>query len=702
MRNATCLGLVAGILGLFSTTFSAEPAATERGQKMLDDYLRRQTQRIADACLADIKTKEDWEKKRPELRRQILDMLGLWPLPPRTDLKPVVTGKVDAGAFTIEKLHFQSMPGLYVTGNLYVPKKAQFPVPAVLYVCGHSNTVVDNVSYGSKVSYQHHPGWLAEHGYVSLILDTLQYGEIEGIHHGTHPGQKRLWWWWHTLGYTPAGVECWNAMRALDYLETRPEVDPKRFGVTGRSGGGAYSWWLAAADDRPQCIIPVAGIADLYAQVVEGVAPQYRKGVISGHCDCMFMTNTYQWDFPLVAAMCAPRPLLLGNSDADPIFPVPGYRRLADKARKVYELYGAADKFALLETTGGHTDTPELRQGAFRWLNRWLKNDNGDIVEAKYQRRPPQELRVFDRLPADAINAKIQETFIPSAKLELPRTREEAQAWLKTKAPELKKALLEKVFHGWPASPNPAQLRPVEDQKGDGLHVHAFDFTSEDGIELRLWAVTIADAEPPNRVVLSVVDESGWQAWTRALGPDFQTLLQAERVERDAEAAERLRRRLTDGRLVQVVLAPRGLGPTRWAKEGSPDDSNVRRRFVLLGQTLDGQRVWDVRRAVQALRADPRMDGRTLALEGRGDLAGIALYAAVFEPGVNELDLWDVPASHRQGPILLNVCRHLDLPQASVLAFPRSIRLHGKDSAAAGAWAMQFQKLLGQNYLKTD
>ncbi len=191
-------------------------------------------------------------------------------------------------------------------------------------------------------------------------------------------------WWWQTLGYTPAGIECWNAMRALDYLETRKEVDPKRIGVTGRSGGGATSWWVGAADERVQCIIPVAGIADLQAHVVEGVADRVTsKGVISGHCDCMYFVNTYRWDFAMVVALCAPRPLMLGNSDADDIFPVPGYRRLADKAQRIYELYGAGDKFALLETKGPHKDTPELRRGAYRWMNRWLKDDTSEVTETR-------------------------------------------------------------------------------------------------------------------------------------------------------------------------------------------------------------------------------------------------------------------------------------------------------------------------------
>src|SRR6516164_11458524 len=105
-------------------------------------------------------------------------MMGLWPLREKTDLKPVVTGTTDADLFTVEKLQFQSAPGLYVSANLYLPKKAKFPAPAVLYVCGHGPTIVDGVSYGTKVTYQHHPAWFADNGYVCLILDTLELGEI--------------------------------------------------------------------------------------------------------------------------------------------------------------------------------------------------------------------------------------------------------------------------------------------------------------------------------------------------------------------------------------------------------------------------------------------------------------------------------------------------------------------------------------------
>lgn len=686
---------------------SAAPAAEiiqipERGDQLNAAYFRAETKRLADACLKDYRTRAEWEKARPELRRQFLEMIGLWPLPPRSDLKPVITGKVDGGKFTIEKLHFQSLPGLYVTGNLYIPKDAVFPAPTVLYVCGHGNTVVDGISYGSKVSYQHHPAWLAEHGYVCLILDTLQLGEIQGLHHGTY---RLSMWWWQTLGYTPAGIECWNGMRALDYLETRKEVDPKRFAVTGRSGGGATSWWVAAADDRPQCIIPVAGIADLWAQVVEGVAPRLKKGVINGHCDCMFMVNTYRWDFPMVAALCAPRPLLLGNSDVDDIFPVPGYRRLADKVRRIYDLYDARDRFALLETKGPHKDTPELRQGAFAWLNRWLKNETNPITGDRDDKRfTPQQLKVYPKQPPeDALNVAIQEVFIQPARPTLPRQADVVKVWWPAQAEEWRQALQDKVFRGWPQEPPPLSPKAGADITRAGLRVRGIDFTSQEGVDLRCWLVTAEKVEKPSLVVLTTVDETGWQDWLKEIGPDFKEALQlAELPKVDEKKAAALRQLLSKQKWGFVTVAPRGIGPTRWSEVGTLVDNQIKRRYALLGQTLDGQRVWDVRRALAAVSAQPDLEDVPVWLQGHGEMAVIALYAALFEPKVKRLDLWQPPHSHRDGPTFLNVRRIFDIPQAMALAFPCEIRLYVNSAAeeAAWEWPMRLQQALGRDFVK--
>src|SRR6185369_5045047 len=231
--------------------------------------------------------------------------------------------------------------GLYVTGNFYLPKNRTGPLPTILYVCGHSLVKTNGISYGNKTYYQHHGAWFARNGYACLIIDTIEAGELLGEHHGTY---NRGMWWWNSRGYTPAGVEAWNCIRALDYLETRPEVDRTRFGVTGGSGGGAYSWWIAALDDRIKVAVPVAGIADLENHVVDGC--------VEGHCDCMFMVNTYRWDYAMVAALVAPRPLLLANTDKDGIFPLEGIERIHQHVRRIYRLYGADNNFGLQISEG--------------------------------------------------------------------------------------------------------------------------------------------------------------------------------------------------------------------------------------------------------------------------------------------------------------------------------------------------------------
>ena len=95
-------------------------------------------------------------------------------------------------------------------------------------------------------------------------------------------------------------------------------------------------------------------------------------GTVEGHCDCMFVVNTYRWDYPLVAALVAPRPLLIANSDSDTIFPLDGVSRLHSKVRRIYELHKASDKLGLLITPGPHKDTQDLQLPVFRWFNRHL------------------------------------------------------------------------------------------------------------------------------------------------------------------------------------------------------------------------------------------------------------------------------------------------------------------------------------------
>lgn len=296
---------------------------------MFAEYFKIETSRLADSCLDEIETLDDWNAKKDLYRKQLHEMLGLDPLPERTPLQATITGTVQHEEFEVRNLHFQSSPGLYVTGNLYVPKNLTEPAPTILYVCGHGRVKIDGIDYGNKTYYQHHGAWFARNGYVCLVIDTIQLGELSGIHHGTY---RHGMWWWNSRGYTPAGVEAWNCIRALDYLTSLDVVDKNRLGVTGRSGGGAYSWWIATLDERIKAAAPVAGITDLQNHIVDGV--------VEGHCDCMYHVNTYGWDFAQVAALVAPRPLLILNTDDDGIFPLDGVNRLFKKVRRIYELHG--------------------------------------------------------------------------------------------------------------------------------------------------------------------------------------------------------------------------------------------------------------------------------------------------------------------------------------------------------------------------
>lgn len=184
---------------------------------------------VTSDSLFDLPPLQVWEDELPEKRKKWMKMLGLDPLPPRTDLNVTVTGILDRGNYVVEKLHFEPVPGCQITANLYRPKVIEGKLPAVVYLCGHAPS--------GKVYYQLHPRWFAEHGYVSMIIDTIEIGECDGDHHGTF---LHGWWHWFSQGYSPASIEVWAAMRAADYLQARPDVDGDKLGVTGNSGAERF------------------------------------------------------------------------------------------------------------------------------------------------------------------------------------------------------------------------------------------------------------------------------------------------------------------------------------------------------------------------------------------------------------------------------------------------------------------------------
>jgi dienelactone hydrolase len=642
MKRIVCL---AALLLPVSALTGAVPGLASDGNRAsandqrLADYFRAETGAIASHCLVDIRSLEDWQARRGEYRRQLQEMLGLWPMPERTELKPLITGKLEQAEFTVEKLHFQAMPRLYVTGNLYLPKKQAGPAPAILYVCGHSRVMTNGISCGSKAGYQRHGEWFARNGYVCLMIDMLEYAEIQGQHHGTSREGR---WWWNSRGYTPAGVEAWFGIRALDYLCSRPEVDKERIGMTGRSGGGSYTWTVAALDERIKVAAPVAGITDLQNQVVDGA--------IEGHCDCMFFLNTYRWDFPQVAALIAPRPLLIGNSDKDNLFPLDGVVRLYNQTRRIYQLYGQTNQLGLLITEGPHADTQDLQLPVFRWFNRFLKGQDPLIEMAAKDFFSADQLRVFDKLPEDEVNTRIDESFVPKAPVPSPPT---TPAEGKKRQADYLSALREKVFAGWPAESEPVKPELNGQTTENGLRCRAYAFDSQPDVSLRLVVVQDAKVKKPETVLLTVLDA---QSWTNS--PAKWLWLGDGTAETMAALQQEMRTR----KLALAFIAPRGVEPGKWQSE-TKKANQIRRRFMLLGQTLDSMRVWDIRRAAQAVKALPEFKKTPLYVRAKGQMGVNAAYAALFEPEIQKLRLEGLPVSQAGGPDYLNVLKVWDLPQ---------------------------------------
>jgi dienelactone hydrolase len=626
-----------------------------------DQYCARRVAELSSSDWQKDITPENWPAKQTEMRQQLQRMLGLDPWPARGDLHPVITGTVDGDGIVVEKLQFQSLPGLYVTGDLYRPKEVTKPLPTVLYVCGHATVVEDGVSMGNKTGYQHHGVWFARHGYVCLIIDTIELGEIHGEHHGTY---KQGRWWWAERGYTPAGVEAWNGIRALDYLETRPEVDRTKFGITGRSGGGAYSWWIAALDERIKVAVPTAGITTLKNHIVDGA--------IEGHCDCMFMVNTERWNFDRVAALVAPRPLLIANTDKDPIFPLDGVVEIYDDARALYRKLGHEENIGIHIAEGPHKDTQQLNFGAFNWINRFLKDGKREdlIDEPARPAFKPRELKVFAELPKDEKVTTIDELFVPAftAKTEPPTAAEWPQlrdGWMQ--------ALRRDCFRAWPNDPAKAPgLTSMESSTAEGLRLTRVDFNSEADMPLTLWLMHRADVKPEDLelVVLNALDDEGWQEFRTLAAAAFGAQFRGATPDASAFAEEH--KMLVRTKWAMAYFSPRGSGPTSIAALSPTKQIHLRRRLLLLGESLDSGRVWDITRGAAALRAVPGFAKTPLWIQAQKAMAANALYASLFIPDVKRLDLHALPTTQHDGPIYLNVLRHLDLPQAAAMAAEHS------------------------------
>jgi dienelactone hydrolase len=447
-------------------------------------------------------SKEAWEKRRQELREQVLVAEGLWPMPEKIPLKPVIHGKIDRDDYTIEKVFFASLPGHYVTGSLYRPKGKTGKLAGVLCPHGHwangrfyehgDKGIENDLKIGAEKTkesarypLQARCAQLARMGCVVFHYDMVGYADSKPIG--------------HRAGFTDAdaelrlqsfmGLQTFNSIRALDFLLGLPEVDPKRIGVTGASGGGTQTFILGAVDDRPAVAFP----AVMVSTAMQG-------GCVCENCSFL-RQDAGNID---LAALFAPKPLAMsGAKDWTVDIETKGLPEL----KKVYGLYGAEEKvLAKCYPQFGHNYNQVSRELMYNWFNKHLQLGQTDpVAEKPFVPVPPKELSVFDEqhpLPKDAASAEVLRKYLSdSSDKQIAALMPKDAASLKEFQRVIGTALRVMVNDRLPRSEDVEETRPFDKEEKDGLMWRRF-FLSRKGKGEQIPAVGIRGKEFDGTVVV--------------------------------------------------------------------------------------------------------------------------------------------------------------------------------------------------------
>ncbi len=351
-------------------------------------------------------SKAEWEQRRKELREQVLVATGLWPMPERTPLNPVIHGKIDRDGYTVEKVFFASYPGHYVSGNLYRPKGKSDKVPGVLCPHGHwangrfydadDKAAQAQIDKGAEKTPEgaHYPlqarcAMLARMGCVVFHYDMVGVADSQAIPHreGFKDADAEL------RLQSFLGLQTWNSIRSLDFLLSLPEVDSQRIGVTGASGGGTQTFILCAVDDRPTVAFPAVM-----------VSTEMQGGCVCENCSYL---RQGAGNIDLAGLFC-PKPLgMSGANDWTVHIETKGLPELRD----LYRLYGAEENvMARCFPQFEHNYNQVSREVMYNWFNKHLKLGLPEpVVEQSFVPVPPKELSVYDGQfprPRDEVNAE--------------------------------------------------------------------------------------------------------------------------------------------------------------------------------------------------------------------------------------------------------------------------------------------------------
>ncbi len=320
-------------------------------------------------------TRAEWQKRAAYLREHILATAGLLPMPERTPLGAQVFGEQRRARYSVFKVHFESLPGFYVTGNLYRPAGVG-PFPAILSPHGH--WPYGRLENSPTASVPARAINLAELGFVVLTYDMVGYNDSRQLSHDFGGSREHLW------GLSLAGLQLWNSIRSVDFLESLPYVERDRIGATGASGGGTQTFLLAAVDDRIKVAAPVNMIS---AHMQGGCLCENQPGL-------RLDTNNVE-----LAATIAPRPLLMVSATGDWTKNTLNVEYPA--ILRIYALAGAESHVQAVQFDAPHNYNRDSREAMYTWMLRWLGGRPADerTIERPFRPETLSDALVFYAQP---------------------------------------------------------------------------------------------------------------------------------------------------------------------------------------------------------------------------------------------------------------------------------------------------------------
>ena len=637
-------------LGLLSIAIlaSSQPLFGQTPNERQREYLNFIKAQAAQLRSADKPpaTREEWEARRRDLRDKLQQAFG--PFPEKAcPLQPKVLGVLQRDGYRVEKIIFQTMPGVWMTASAYVPDKPG-KHPALLAVHGHwRGARLDPVLQKRCIGP-------AKLGYFVLAVDAFGAGERGltkklGEYHGEMVAATLL-----PAGLTLAGIQVYENMRAVDYLLTRPEVDAKKIAITGASGGGNQTMYAGAWDDRFGAVVPVCSVGN------------YQAYLGTACCMCEVVPGALRFtEEGGILGLTAPRGLMVINVTKDGVqFSIPEAKKSLAFASGVYKVYDKPNSVRHTTFDWHHDYSQAMREALYGWLAKHLKGegDGSPIPDPPMKTEDPESLRCFpgDTRPADWLT-------IPKFAAAEGRARvgslHDAQGRRNVACgirPAARDIFALKVLGGFPF---PGDLQ-VEQAGGDGKAL-VTTFRPEPGITLT--ATRHGEAMGKKTPLAILLDFDG--------------------AEKAAQSG--LAKALQEDGWSVLTMDLRATGALAWPgdKNGGAPDHNTAQWGLWIGRPLLGQWTLDVRRALDAVQKVDGMLPERIAVVGHGPAGIVALAAAVVDARVTHVVAMDSLATYvtevpyknqRLGLVAPGMLRQVgDVAHLAALCLPRRVVIAG-------------------------